>query len=62
MNLTQIEEQVTMDGMTDYEVVTRLRYKTPDGYTGAIVEVKSKPKETHGKKPNGKDKTSRKSI
>ena len=60
MNLTQIEEQVTKDGMT--EVVTRLRYKTPDGYTGAIVEVKSKPKETHGKKPNGKDKTSRKSI
>ncbi len=46
----------------DFKVITRLRYKTPDGYTGAIVEVKSKPKETHGKKPNGKDKTSRKSI
>ena len=26
----------------DFEVVTRLRYKTSDGYTGAIVEVKSK--------------------
>ena len=60
MNLTQIEEQVTKDGMT--EVVTRLRYKTSDGYTGAIVEVKSKPKETHGKKLDGKDKTSRKAI
>ena len=48
MNLTQIEEQVTKDGMT--EVVTRLRYKTSDGYTGAIVEVKSKPKETHNLK------------
>ena len=34
----------------DFEVVTRLRYKTPDGYTGAIVEVKSKPKETHNLK------------
>ena len=46
----------------DFKVITRLRYKTSDGYTGAIVEVKPKPKETHGKKPYGKDKTSRKSI
>ena len=46
----------------DFEVVTRLRYKTSDGYTGAIVEDKSKPKETHGKKLDGKDKTSRKAI
>ena len=62
MNLTQIEEQVTKDGMTNYEIITRLRYKTPDGYTGSIVQVKSKPKETHGKELDGKDKTSRKTI
>ena len=45
-----------------FEIITRLRYKTPDGYTGSIVQVKSKPKETHGKKLDGKDKTSRKTI
>jgi len=57
MNLTQIEGQVMKDGRT--EVVTRLRYKTPDGYIGAIVEVKPKPKEIYGEKPNGKDKACR---
>ena len=45
-----------------FEIITRLRYKTPDRYTGSIVQVKSKPKETHGKELDGKDKTSRKTI
>ena len=30
----------------DFEIVVRLRYKTSDGYTGSLVQVKSKRKDT----------------
>ena len=38
------EEKKPFVNFMDFEVITRLTYKTSDNYTGYIVQVKSKKK------------------